>query len=123
MTHQEYAKYEAKVSHFMRGLVAISTGPRPGCPSCLKEYGDVEAIERAETWFSWSPCEICESTLGGDRCEWHALEAGEIADPRNIWPEVIHGTCCMDCMYYLNYGRLDDKTMAEVAQCGVPACA
>lgn len=92
MNKQQYAEYESRVEKYLNGIEHISTGPCPG-----EEYSE-------EPWFSWSPCEVCGSSLGGNRESWHGVVDGSI----------IHGTCCEDCAYYLNYGRLDDTTMMEI---------
>ena len=50
-----------------------------------------------EGHFSWLPCGICESNLGGDRFEMefvtHALEEGKFTD-----------SVCHDCFIYLETG-------------------
>jgi hypothetical protein len=102
MTKQEYADYQERVAFYLNGCEAVSTGPCPGCVECgipedAEEYSE-------EPHFSWHPCEICGSRFGGDRESWHCIINGKI----------VHGTCCEDCIYFINYGRLDDKTMQEI---------
>lgn len=88
------------------GLEAVSTGFCAGCETCRKEWGfkTEQAAQAAvdsgkivnEPHFSWSPCEICGSSLGGDREEAHAVDATG---------EIIHlGGACVDCMIYLANG-------------------
>ncbi len=102
MTKQEYTEYEEHVRDYLKGVEHVSTGPCPGCEQCgipedAEEYSE-------EPWFSWSPCEICGTGPGGNREFWHGIIDGKI----------VHGSCCEDCVYYLNYGRLDDTTMDEI---------
>jgi hypothetical protein len=54
----------------------------------------------SEPGFSWSPCGICGSGLGGDREPWHAINEGEI----------LHfDDACVDCVLYLAYGDLPEE--------------
>jgi hypothetical protein len=90
VTKAEYAQYQQTVSEFMQ-----SNGLR-----------NLSRVSDTEEFFSWSPCDCCESPLGGSRIE---------ADG---WSEVENGplefTICTDCEYYAEYGRLDDRTMMEI---------
>lgn len=64
-----------------------------------------DASEYAEDGgFSWSDCEICGSTLGGDRFPWHAIGS----DGR-----ILHGTCCADCTVYLANGEEPEGSEEE----------
>lgn len=101
MTKKEYADYEERVKHYLEGVEHVSTGPCPGCKECDVPEDADEYHE--EAWFSSHPCEICKG-LAGDRVSWHGIIDGKI----------VHGSCCTDCMYYLEYGRLDDTTMDEM---------
>ena len=98
MTKQEYADYQERVARYLGTLEHVSTGPCPGCPEC----GDDQL---GEPWFTWSACEICGG-LPGNRVYWHGIDPDSKA--------VLHGSCCEDCQYYLEYGRLDDTTMASI---------
>ena len=50
----------------------------------------------SDTHFSWRPCGICGSSLGGDRERWHALDADNT---------LLHfHNACTDCVLYLAYG-------------------
>ena len=94
------SKYETRVARYLEGLTWVSTGASPGCAECgLEDCDEMEgdAYECAgEPSFSWSPCEVCDSTLGGDRHPWHAMSDGQL----------VHGTCCTNCLMYLNgYGE------------------
>jgi hypothetical protein len=112
MTKQEYADYEKRVTFYLNGLEFISTGPCPGCEKCgIPE--DAENYEE-EPWFSKNPCEICSRLQGGMRESWHAVLTGETLNGVPQSDRILHGDCCTDCVYYLNYGRLDDTTMDEI---------
>lgn len=95
MTKQEYAEYENAVSEFMNseGLANLTT--------VSNENGVTEP------YFSWRACECCKTTLGGDRytCNGFNPTTKEIQEYEFI---------CEDCVYYSEYGRLDDQTMMEI---------
>lgn len=103
MKLKDYEKYKAAVEHNWRGVEAVSTGSCSGCEECgLEKDCDDHARELAEEpSFSWSACDSCGSTLGGNRHPAHGLINGELE----------HFSVCDDCLYYLNYGQLDDLTM------------
>jgi hypothetical protein len=102
MTAEEYADYCERVDRYLSGCEAVSTGPCPGCEDCGLP-ADAEEYD-TEPFFSWHPCEICATRLGGDREPWHCVIDGKI----------VHGICCEDCAYFINYGHLDDKTMLSI---------
>ena len=52
-----------------------------------------------EPSFSWSPCEGCNSHLGGDRLPAH----GYIDD------ELVHFNICVDCLYYFAFGDIPEE--------------
>jgi hypothetical protein len=54
--------------------------------------------------FSWRPCECCERPLGGERYPATHLINGEAYELQ----------ICGDCVYYLEYGQLDDQTMIDL---------
>jgi hypothetical protein len=56
--------------------------------------------------FSKSPCDCCKSPLHGNRYQAN----GAINDSDDIW----EGNVCEDCIYYAEYGRLDDQQMEEI---------
>lgn len=92
---QDYAEYKQSVAEFIarEQIKFLSTG------------GD---DPDAEPWFSWRPCECCGTHLGGNReLLWGISEETNKAQSYNI---------CEDCVYYVNYGRLDDQTMLRVEQ-------
>ena len=109
--------YTDSVERSLKGLKAVSTGPCPGCAECASAYGfrdyeddDGNVILTAqqrfdeayesgsictEGSFSWGSCDICGSTFGGDREEWHALMDGKLQHFDNA---------CTDCVVYLANG-------------------
>jgi hypothetical protein len=112
MNKKEYAEYQAAVAEFMEreGLANLSSGPL-NCPECHGPLEEGECGEHGymiEPFFSWRPCECCGSHLGGNRE--HA--AGFNPTTGAVQEYVI----CEDCVYYAEYGRLDDTTMLEVEQ-------
>lgn len=108
MTKSEYAEYQAAVERNLKGLEFVSTGACPGCEDCglEKEATGYEIETATEPSFSWSSCDACGSTLGGDRHPAH----GRMSDGT-----LLHLNVCTDCLYYLNYGQLDDTTMEAMA--------
>jgi len=96
MTKQEYITYQVIVAAFfeqegLANLTAISE-------------------EDSEPYFSWRPCECCKNPLGGMRehCNGYAPVTKEVKEFR----------VCIDCVYYAEYGRLDDKTMGDIENNG-----
>jgi hypothetical protein len=111
----EYAEYEAAVAAFFeREGISNLTGGHITCPDCNIEFDDAGICPECgadreivnEPFFSWRPCDCCGRPLGGDR---------EHATGWNATTEEIQEyTVCTDCIYYAEYGRLDDTTMMEV---------
>ncbi len=96
MTAKQYADYESSVAAFHE-----RNKLRPGCNSAHHdEDGDTN-----EPFFSWQPCECCGSHLGGDR------ETYSFAREDNTQ---FNADICVDCVYYLAYGVLDDMTMMSI---------
>jgi hypothetical protein len=93
-------------------LKAVSTGVCPGCETCRvnhdpkltmeefdKEWSAGRTID--EDSFSWRPCGICGTTLGGDRHVWHYLD-----EDNDICHE---GNACTDCVMFLANGDEPDE--------------
>lgn len=105
-TKTEYAQYEANVSAFIQreGISYLSTGTADRLdPDIHSEK--YQGREDGEPWFSFHPCECCQSPLGGNR---------EYLFARDKNNNIVQFTICEDCVYYVNYGRLDDTTMEGV---------
>lgn len=138
MTTKQYEQFKAAIEHNLKGLSHVSTGACKGCAECGLEAkecrkcdgdgkdwqhghpdspcptcngeGEIEPTDRecdsaSEGSFSWSSCDACGSTLGGNREPAH----GVMADGG-----ILHLDICTDCLYFLNYGQLDDLTMMEM---------
>lgn len=106
MTKQEYKQYEETFAEWLKQWEFPSSGYCPGCEDCPEpQYdGDCAFLEPS---FSWRACEVCGSRLGGDRLPIHAVDENG---------DIVHFDACMDCIYYLEYGQLDDMTMLELEQ-------
>lgn len=104
-TLSDYQEYEWSVAQFIEseGIQFLSTS----CVGYLDpEYdSESEEFQEGEPWFSWHSCECCKSPLGGDR---------EYLYGRNSADELVQFTICEDCVYYVEYGRLDDTTMERI---------
>jgi hypothetical protein len=102
-TAKQYAEYQRNVAAFIarEGLSHLSTGCMP--------YGEPETEQEdnqdGEPWFSWHACKCCGCALGGMR---------EYLFGQDVNNAVVQFTICEDCVYYVNYGRLDDATMQRV---------
>jgi hypothetical protein len=88
-TQSEYLAYQKRVAEFQRtyALSHLSTGD--------------------QNHFSWQACECCGDADGGDRYNLYAHQQGN--------SESVTFSICSDCVYYINYGRLDDATMLAIA--------
>lgn len=70
----------------------------------------------ADRVFSWRACDVCERSapgggpLAGTRtvCLWVSSESGVIVTRDGEPDELL---VCDDCVYFQEYGRLDDATM------------
>lgn len=108
MTKQEYQQYQEAIERNLKGIEHVSTGACPGCDDCglTEDCNEHERELADEPSFSWSPCECCGSPLGGDRHKAHGIIQGT--------KELKHFEVCSDCLYFLNYGQLDDMSMMEM---------
>ena len=108
-TAEKYMRYERRLLASTGRLTFVSTGPAGTCPDCNPDGVDVDEFHERdhEPFFSWRPCEVCGSSLGGDREPVHGF------DDRG---RLVHLTACVDCVYYLEYGRLDDMSMLEIEE-------
>ena len=93
-TTSDYREYEMRVRDFFRdeGITNLSTK--------ADEEGNTEAS------FSWRRCDCCHRSLGGDRYEcsgWNPTAQ-----------QIQEYSVCQDCVYYAEYGKLDDTTMMNL---------
>jgi len=96
MTAKQYADYEKAVADFLKRNDVKGNGPE-----------HTEPDPGFEGFFSWRPCGCCGSGLGGTR------EDYIFANGHN---ETFTEAICVDCVYYLAYGQLDDSTMLEIEE-------
>ena len=105
MDKQEYQEYEQTVRDFFE---------REGVENLSMECGptaDHECVICGETvgcdpFFSWVICECCQTREGGNR--YHATGYN---------PKTKEAYCyevCEDCIYYAEYGQLDEMTMMSI---------
>ena len=135
MTYQEYQEYQKTVeSFFIRERI--------------QNLSQIDSNE--ESYFSWSSCECCGSSLGGDRyhCNGFRPTSSEEVPVEKLvnllWSTVLllwsivfnrksFDNClrsvfryqislgdvfeyevCQDCLYYAEYGMLDDLTILDL---------
>ncbi len=100
------SRFTGSIERNLRGVEFFSVGACPGCPDCGLENrpcrhcdgdgtGETEPSEHDrecadEGGFSWSPCESCGSTFGGNRYPAHG-----VIDGRRY-----HFHVCADCLSY-----------------------
>jgi hypothetical protein len=106
MTRTEYAEYKVAVDRGLEGLSHVSSGACSGCEKCRDDYGyddEAETFEsEPEPYFSKASCDACGSKLAGNRHPLHGVGSDN---------KILHLDVCMDCVYYVEYDRLDDATM------------
>ncbi len=88
MSKKQYADYEAAVANFFEaeGIRNLSADGEP--------------------YFSHRSCDCCGTHLGGDRY------AATGYNPET--EEVLEYEVCQDCVYYAEYGQLDDQSMLDI---------
>lgn len=96
MDKKEYADYEAAVAHFFES---------EGINCLTLSFNDDEPCE---PYFSWQSCDCCGTTLGGDRYEASAYHTAT--------KQILEYEICPDCLYYAEYGQLDDQTMLDMEE-------
>ena len=80
------------VATYCEGLEVVSVG----CLGVKCEHAEGDPNHACEAGFSWSQCDSCGSTLGGDRLEAHGLyRPHDGADLESIKMEI-----CVDCVMY-----------------------
>lgn len=94
-TKEEYQKYQASVESFLK-----RNNVKAGCYSQSTLNGE----PLTEEFSSW-PCECCSRRLAGAREQYKFACENKSYFEANI---------CLDCVYYLAYGQLDDMTMINI---------
>lgn len=104
--------YTDAVAACLRDRRGVSAGECPGCEACAERH-DMTLDEHRAAWrdgkldgggesFSWSPCGVCGTKLGGDRCTWHWISGGI---EHGKGDEIVHeDDACTDCVFYLANG-------------------
>ncbi len=114
-TLSQYKAYQSAVESNLKHLSFVSTGSCPGCSECGldRDCSDLEREQAEEPGFSWTACEACGSNHSGDA---DRVVGGSRypAHGRDKDSAILHLSVCVDCLYYLNYGKLDDLTMMEI---------
>ena len=107
MTAQEYKEYEQAFDSGSEGMQSLSSGANHACSECNPDEVNEDSFNKLchESHFSWSACNLCGSSLGGNR------EPAHYIDDRD---ELCHIEVCEDCVYCMEYGRLDDQTMLDI---------
>lgn len=94
----------------MQGMEAVSSGTCPGCADCMEIDGYTDEPQHSADWhtkemasgehsFSWRPCGVCGTALGGDRNTWHWI------DPNDPNHTINHEhDMCDDCALFLANG-------------------
>ena len=100
MNKADYKEYEKQVAAFFDDNALRNLSPK------YEDLGDGEHGDIVEPSFSWSACECCGSTLGGDK-----YEADGYSEKHGVME---FDTICVDCIYYAEYGKLDDMTMLDM---------
>lgn len=103
-TKQDYQEYSKAVARFFEresitNLSRESGDEDPNCVICS------DAVD-SEGYFSHTACDCCRRSLGGTR--YHAT-GWSPQDQAAYCYEV-----CSDCIYFAEYGRLDDMTMLQI---------
>lgn len=96
MTKVEYKKYQQRFENFMRDNVLNNISLVSDKDGNYKGY------------FTWNLCPVCGNNLGhtGYNCNGYSDKYG-IMEFDNV---------CEDCIYYAEYGKLDDMTMLEMEE-------
>lgn len=94
------SKFTNAIARNLDGL-HIATGSAASCPECWEI--DMAGYESGdEGGFSWSECDSCGTTLGGDRHTAHGWPADNgrwkrlAEDP----PALFHLSICTDCLLF-----------------------
>ena len=94
----------------IKDLKFVSTGLCPDCKDCADSFGyddmnkynqDVENGNICdEGSFSWSPCDDCNISLGGNSYYAHGMDEND---------DLVHFTICLDCLMEFNGYTIDEN--------------
>lgn len=90
-TRTDAEQFLEAVALHTKGLETVAVG----ClgPEC--EYAEGDPEHSCETYFSWSQCDGCGSSLGGDRSEAHGFYRDGSGALQSVEMSV-----CVDCMLF-----------------------
>ena len=90
------SEFTESIEQNLAGCKAFSVGSCPGCAECGldDEPTDHAQCLADEPHFSWSACDSCCSTFGGDRHPAHFIHEGKYA---NV---IVHCNVCTDCLFF-----------------------
>lgn len=91
MTKAEYDDFVARFRNFLAS----------------NNYDGFACTNYENEFFTSTPCECCRRSFGGNR---HQVRAYRIGKPRI---RTLYSVCD-DCVYFNEYGKLDDETMPSV---------
>ena len=108
MTIKDYNEYVKRVEAMMEKYDIHHFSPTPSkvCDYETEHPGDCDCEEYIEPYFSWDSCDCCGSTLGGDRYDVDTYSKRD--------NEVLEFSICSDCLFFAEYGQLDDMTMMDL---------
>lgn len=98
------SEFTEAVERGSEGLKYFSVGLCSSCIHCQSDTGlDEAALASAlenggvqdEEFFSWDPCELCGTGVGGNRDTVHAVDKNG---------DIVHLTICIDCVLYISNG-------------------
>ena len=95
MTGRPSTEYRTMAEHATNSLKHVSGG-NAVCPECGERWGDDDECPECdmnrdmadEPFFSWSACDECGSTLGGDRHPVSGIDGDG---------DIVHLDVCVDC--------------------------
>lgn len=121
MNKQDYRDYQKRVASFFEHehLANLSSG-RITCERCKTKLNNEEDFSFCpnnecldfkrriidEPFFSWGRCDCCKTKLGGNRVDASGYDI--------LNKEAREFVVCEDCIYYAEYGCLDDATMLAI---------
>ncbi len=91
--------YTETIDRNLKGCKAVSVGHCPGCSDCPDEQDEAVGDEGG---FSWSGCDCCGSSLGGDRYAAHFIILNDKGSV--VGQPIHHMEVCVDCLCYLANG-------------------
>lgn len=82
----------------------------PGDTLEIREPSEHDVSNADEGGFSWSECDFCGSTLGGDRYPAHGILAPTPEEAQKPGTKIEHFRVCGDCLQYVANGELPEES-------------